>query len=331
MPHPEKIIQKLGTGRNRFLRDVSWQLYLNRSRIYKREGSRMLVYHGVCKNNPFRFNTLFVTLKNFERQLQVYKKYFQVVSLDDFYQKNYNDKKFTLCLTFDDGFANNYKYVLPLLEKYQMPASFFITAIRKSGYDILWNDVLSIAGAYGPDKVKIKEIDFLKDKLKKYLSIESGKSLNEILRSASFEDKVEMMKQFDIYKNKVEEDYWLQMTEGQIKKMSESKWVTLGSHSYCHNDLAYVAGGLVRDDLLQSKNYLEGLIQKKVRSIAFPYGSYSKQTVSEAKAAGYTQLLATDFLFDDDFEDKAMKERLTINPFISPINQMHANICGHYR
>lgn len=331
MAHPRKIFQKPGTRLNNLKRDVLWQLHLDRSRIYKAAGGRILVYHGVCLRDPFRFNTLFIKLKNFERQLQLYKKYFQVISLHDFYQQNFDRGKFAICLTFDDGFANNYKYVWPLLEQYQVPATFFSTAIRKAGYDILWNDVLSIAGRYGKDRFIFKGEEFLKDHTRRYISTTTKKSLNEVLRSTGFEDKAEMMKEFGSLKNLVNKDYWLQMTEGEIKRMSISKWVTIGSHSYYHNDLAKVAGGELMKDLVQSKNYLEELAGKEIKSLAFPYGSYSEEAKTSAKAAGYSQLLATDFLFADDVNDDTMKERFTINPFISNINQMHANIRGDYK
>jgi peptidoglycan/xylan/chitin deacetylase (PgdA/CDA1 family) len=331
MFHSGKIIQKIDRGWNNLQRDMLWQLHLNRSRIYNAKGGRILVYHGICINNPFRVNTLFIKLKNFEKQLQLYKKYFQVVSLDDFYQQNYDRSKFAVCLTFDDGFANNYRYVLPLLEQYQVPATFFITGIRKAGYDILWNDVLSIAGIYGPDKILFKGYEYLKNKTKRYISTSSKKSLNDVLRSSGFEDKQQMMEEFGSLKNRINEDYWLQMTGEEIKKMSSSKWVTIGSHSYYHNDLAYVSGINLNEDLVQSKNYLEELTEREVKSIAFPYGSYSREAITATKAAGYSQLLATEFLFPADHKDSSMKERFTINPFISNINQMHANTRSNYK
>ncbi len=330
MFHSHKVFKQLDSRLNYFKQDALWQLHLDRSRINKARGSRILVYHGVCTGDPFRFNTLFVTLKNFEKQLQLYKKYFQVVSLDDYYRQNFSTDKFAICLSFDDGFANNYKYVLPLLEKYEVPASFFITSIRKAGYDVLWNDVLSIAVSYGPGTFEFKGEKFLKSRTRKYISTATGRSLNEVLRETHFEDKVEMIERFKVFKEGVDKDYWLQMTEEEIRQMSLSKWVTIGSHSYYHNDLANMSGRVLEEDLLESKKYLEELTGKEVKAMAFPYGSYSKEAVQQAKAVGYTQLLATEFLYPDDAKDQAMKERLTINPFISAINQMHANISGHY-
>ena len=35
--------------------------------------------------------------------------------------------KKTVCLTFDDGYANNFKYCLPELEKYEFNATFYVT------------------------------------------------------------------------------------------------------------------------------------------------------------------------------------------------------------
>jgi hypothetical protein len=64
MLHEQDIIEKVSRGWNNLQRDVLWQLHFNRSRIYNAKGGRILVYHGICINNPFRVNTLFIKLKN---------------------------------------------------------------------------------------------------------------------------------------------------------------------------------------------------------------------------------------------------------------------------
>src|SRR4051794_6307717 len=113
---------------NETRKDVHRLLRRHKNNIKNARGVRILVYHGICLNDPHKFNTLFITLKRFEKQLQLYKKYFDIVSLDEVFKKQLNPERFSVCLTFDDGFANNYKYVLPLLEKHEVPATFFITS-----------------------------------------------------------------------------------------------------------------------------------------------------------------------------------------------------------
>lgn len=330
IPASDKILVKLQNRFKRLTRDTGWHLGLNHSFYKKARGARILVYHGICQHDPLSFNTLFVTLKAFESQLRLYKKYFNIVSLDDFCQQRFSSDRFTVCLTFDDGFANNYKYVLPLLEQYEVPATFFITGIRQAGYDILWNDVLCIAYKYGPLKLLFRNEEFVKGRDKKYIS-SSGKRLVDILRSTEFSDKSEMIELLGSLRHKAQNDYWLQMTKEEIKMLSRSKWVTVGSHSYYHNDLAKISMLSVKDDLARSKQFLENITGKEIKAMAFPYGSYTREVVASARDAGYSQLLATDFLFPEDKEDRILRERFTINPFISNINQLHANITGNYK
>ena len=121
------------------------------------------------------------------------------------------------------------------------------------------------------------------------------------------------------------------MNRDEIKTLSACKWATIANHSYFHNDLAKISTITVKEDITRSKRFLENITGKEVKALAFPYGSYTREVVEEAKSTGYSQLLATEFIYPDDAKDNLLRERLTINPFISNVNQMHANITGNYK
>ncbi|MGF7081298.1 polysaccharide deacetylase family protein [Mucilaginibacter sp. UYCu711] len=329
-----KIRSKLSRKLKGYKHDVRYYLGLDKAFYKQARGSRMLIYHGLCQHDHTRFNPIFLTAKTFGAHLKLYKKHCNVVSLDDYYKGNFSDEKFNICLTFDDGFANNYKYVLPLLEKYQIPAAFFITGIANEGYDILWNDFLGIVSKYGPQNITYKNRQYYKGKYDLYYAADSSITLKDQLRATGFAEKADMMKMlYPLVPFKNEEqhtDYWLQLTTEQIKQMAASLYVTIGAHGYYHNDLAQISTNDAFNEMLHVKQYLEELIKKPVTSLAFPYGSYNQQVVNDAKRAGYKKLLAMDFYNDSDGQDETMRERLTVSPFISPVNQLHATITCKY-
>jgi len=331
---PRKIASKLYRESKYLLRDAAYKLGLYDHFYRSARGCRIMIYHGICIKEPTRFNPIFLTRATFEKHLQFYKKYFNVISLDDYFAEKFAHDRFNICLTFDDGFANNYKYVLPLLEKYEMPATFFITAIRAAGYDILWNDFLSIVTKYGAENMVYKNKPYKKNQFGNYVSVKDGVSLADKLRSAGFKEKAEMMKllygQAPFKSNLSEVDYWLQMTPKEIRKLAASRYVTIGSHGYYHNDLGRIKISDAAEELILSKQYLEGVIRRKIKSFAFPYGSYTPELLEGAKGAGYRQLLAMDFRFAEDRDDPGMRERFTVNPFISTHNQMYATVTRRY-
>lgn len=125
-------------------------------------------------------------------------------------------------------------------------------------------------------------------------------------------------------------DYWLQMTKEQVRKLSLLPFVHIGSHGYYHNDLARIGTNEATEEMVLSKQYLENIIDQPVNSLAFPYGTYTRDVVEAAKNTGYDQLLCMGFQFKDDHTDPVMKERFAINPFINTTNQMHATITRKY-
>jgi peptidoglycan/xylan/chitin deacetylase (PgdA/CDA1 family) len=314
-------------------KDALGMLGLNKSYFRNARGARILLYHGLCNADPTRFNGIFLTRKTFEAHLEFYKEHFNVVTLDQFYNQQFNNDKFNVCLTFDDGFANNLKYALPLLEKYQMPATFFITAIRDAGYEILWSDFLAIVTHYGPARLLYEDKEYRKiKKLRKYAEVATGITLADRLKGLGFESKKQMMATLQelFPNNPAEEDYWKQLTPGEIRQLAASPLVTIGSHSYYHNRMDKLPIGDASNELKKSKQFLESVTGYEISSFAFPYGNYSRQLVEEARRIGHTQLLAMDLLYEEDKLDAAMRERLTMNPYISVNNQMYATVTGHY-
>ena len=70
--------------------------------------------------------------------------------------------------------------------------------------------------------------------------------------------------------------------------------------------------------------------QRKLTPSLFPMVHIPRDVVAEARSAGFNQLLAMDFLFPEDYADLTLRERFTVNPYISVNNQMIAIIKGKY-
>ncbi|GAA4094476.1 polysaccharide deacetylase family protein [Mucilaginibacter panaciglaebae] len=330
----KKISSKLWYKYKLLKRDVRYILGLDENFYTNARGSRILIYHGICQRDHTRFNPIFLTQQLFEQHLQLYKKYCNVVSLDDYYAGNFSADKFNICLTFDDGFANNHKYVLPLLERYQMPATFFITGIANDGQDILWNDFLGIVSKFGPQQITYNGRQYYKGLYDHYTSAINHITLKDELRNLGFEQKTDMMQKLyplvPFKKDAEQTDYWLQMTPQQIKELSASPYASIGAHGYYHNDLTRINPADAFEEMVRVKQYLENLTSKPATSLAFPYGSYDADVINLAKKAGYYQLLAMDFNTPTDAQDDTLRERLTVNPFISPVNQLYATITCKY-
>jgi peptidoglycan/xylan/chitin deacetylase (PgdA/CDA1 family) len=100
-----------------------------RNYIYKiRQKSliTVLAYHRVAIDED---DINAVSLENFEKQMAFLKRRYSVIRLDELLSRmnaGLNDER-SVVITFDDGYLDNYTNAVPILEKYELPASFFIS------------------------------------------------------------------------------------------------------------------------------------------------------------------------------------------------------------
>ena len=92
----------------------------------------ILLYHRVTslERDP---QLLAVKPDNFYRQIKYLKKNYNILDIEEFAYFKKDNKGFTknsLILTFDDGYADNYLEALPILEKFNCQAIFFVTTLN---------------------------------------------------------------------------------------------------------------------------------------------------------------------------------------------------------
>jgi hypothetical protein len=109
--------------------------------VWKVDGARLriLCYHGVCEDRlasaPW-LPSFFVTRSRFEMQLRYLRDHMNVLPLHEAVQRLQKGDlpPRPVSITFDDGYANNLEVAVPLLRKYGMPATIFLsTAYMQSG------------------------------------------------------------------------------------------------------------------------------------------------------------------------------------------------------
>jgi len=275
-----------------------------------------LMYHGVVNRDQNNFTPRHLHIKQFEKQLIYLKRNFDIVSIAEafkMYRNNIRPKRKTISITFDDGYANNLLNAVPLLEKYEIKATIFVLGMCAEEMEIraLWADILASLRFF--DKDSQIEIDGLV--FTNYLHESSNLRLRDYIKTLSYEQRDVVMesliKDYDL-KNKimqVPEEAWSLLRPDELLKLSNSKYIDIGSHAYRHFNLANIDLKDVEFELRQSKTIIENLIQRPVTQIAYPDGSYSSQVKDVAEKCGYRNQLAVGYRSKEDEADARILNR----------------------
>jgi peptidoglycan/xylan/chitin deacetylase (PgdA/CDA1 family) len=278
-------------------------------------------YHG----NQNHLNHCDIGLKNaLERLNKVFKIKFVYTCSNS---TEWIQGKPNIVLTFDDGYRNNFLFAKPILEEAKVNGTFYITGLNEGESDILWADFLNIAVTLTLQDINIEGENFRQNN-GKYLSLDSGKSLYSIIKdeNASTEYKFKMMDSFkSLYDFKTDisyDDYWKLMTDKEIYSCSKSKYIEIGSHGFLHNNLGTITQDKAYKEISDSKKYLENVIQKKIVSIGYPDGSYTRDTIDSAESLGFLYQTAVSYKFSDDIEDDRIHDRSGVYTCDSCANQI---------
>jgi peptidoglycan/xylan/chitin deacetylase (PgdA/CDA1 family) len=89
--------------------------------------SSVLIYHTISSPREPMLANIDISPESFERQLRWLTRWRRVVPLTETLHSR-NGGQHAVAITFDDGYRDNLTIALPLLEKYSLPATIFVSA-----------------------------------------------------------------------------------------------------------------------------------------------------------------------------------------------------------
>ncbi|MEO1652419.1 MAG: polysaccharide deacetylase family protein [Bacteroidota bacterium] len=293
---------------------------------------RILVYHGLDLENNTRLNTKFISKTKFEKEMAYLKKYCRVLPLKDLLQTPAQSDKLQVALTFDDGYANNYDLARPILEKYQLPATFFISIPQLKGYDILWADLLDLTRRKGSEQMQIRSEIYIKRKAGYIRPDGQNLKTSCTQKDGTFiEEVIQVLLPYAAFKNKEASTlYWKLMSPAQILKLAYHPLFSIGAHGMLHSSIHQLSSKEAQDELSNPKAYLENIIQKEVSFFAYPHGLANQASISRVRASNYAHQFLGNEGMSELSQSGDVHNRLGINPFISASSQMYYFYKGGY-
>ena len=222
-----------------------------------------LNYHRVLSDLEFQNiyrpnNDLVVSKKVFENQIIYLKENFEVISINEIHQKKNNKRR--VVITFDDGYFDNLKNALPILEKYNCPATIYIaTSFLDNKVTPWWLLAWKIISSQ-------KQINF-NDKILKISEKEDKKNCYEMI----CRELISLSKNSqDIILNNLTDNNTIE--ENNVKEFLSSKdlidlgkhdLIEIGCHTHTHQNLKTLDKEDIHNEIINSKSILEKIIKKK--------------------------------------------------------------------
>ncbi len=258
----------------KFISGLNW--------VRHREHSFAIIYFHRVLREPNLFCPDDWTLDSFDRLLTFLNKHFNVIPISTALKLQSQGclPPRTLCLSFDDGYLDNYTEALPVLERLRVKASFFIaTDGTEKGY--LWGDEL----AHTIKKTSKLTLMFKKRKYALSNDKEKASSYLSLTNSIKFmtnQERDESLKLITSQLGKISIPR-LMMNKQQLLALSEGGH-DVGAHTATHSILGCQSNQVAEQEINSSIDYLNKLLNKKIELFAYPNGHFPSDFNQEHEA-----------------------------------------------
>jgi peptidoglycan/xylan/chitin deacetylase (PgdA/CDA1 family) len=292
-------------------RVVRWLKYRMASRAL------ILTYHRVTdlSNDP---HLLAVRPRHFAEQLELIRRHGNPIALSALVGALRHGKipDRAVIITFDDGYADNLHQAKPLLERYEIPATVFVTAGQvKSQREFWWDELdrLFLQPGTLPAKLRLNfngsacewELGeasiYTEQDCRRYGDWHVERQYDPSSRHRLFRCLYGRLHSLpDAGRREMLDDLraWAgaepaarvthrTLTEDEVILLADGDLTEVGAHTMTHPVLAAIPAAEQRKEIEQSKEFLESILKHPVTSFAFPHGSSTAETVAILKETGF--------------------------------------------
>ena len=278
----------LHTVRRRWRRGLRWM------RCRASRGGIVLGYHRVaaCARDPWN---LCVQGAHLASQLSVLRERFDPVPLERIgrLEPERTNSKPPVALTFDDAYEDVLTEGLPILERFECPATIFVIT-GSVGQPYWWDQLNALLGDAPPTRITIAPPGRTSRAEGVRLDTRAPvpPELHRALRSASPSERSEFMGELATML-RVDGRAWLApgpraMSSEELGRLISHPLISVGSHTRSHADLASSDPDVVESEVRGSKTDLEEMLGRSVETFSYPHGETSRRARTAVEAAGFS-------------------------------------------
>jgi peptidoglycan/xylan/chitin deacetylase (PgdA/CDA1 family) len=303
------------------------RLFLLFKHLFSSRKLIILCYHRICNTDEsFMLDegVVSTTPGEFETQMKFVSKHFNVITFRRLaeYRKMGRFPKNALIITFDDGYRDNYTTAYPVLRKYGLSATIFLTTGYIETSKLFWWDKvayiikktgereaeLSVNGAiyrFGLSSLEhekktileiIKILKSLKKEEQSHILHQMGKQLNVNIDGSAGEGVL--------------------LTWKEIREMS-CNGIEFGSHSVNHPIFSTISYTEMENELISSRKEIEKNISLSPVAFAYPDGYYDMLTKKAMKRSGFQYAVTLIKGINDSLTDPYELKRIPIGTNIT--------------
>jgi peptidoglycan/xylan/chitin deacetylase (PgdA/CDA1 family) len=293
------------------------------SALASRNRLAILIYHRVL-DEPDPLQPTEIDRCTFDLNMEMLRRVAKPMRLTDAValQRRGSLPSGAVCVTFDDGYADNLSNALPVLQKWNIPATIFVTESVLDG-GIMWSDAVIESVRSLPDG----EHDF------SHLSVTKRNIAGNASRARLVEDLQGALKYLEPEQRATEVHNLqlharaklpsdLMLKRSDVARLREGGF-EIGAHTLTHPILARIPDELAYREIAESKHRLESFSGTVVQAFAYPNGrpgkDYHRRHVAMVKDAGFGYAVSTAPGIARPSHDVLQLPRLGFGP-VSPAN-----------
>ncbi len=269
---------------------------------------KIFLFHRVSSERDVLWDPMSVS--HFDKCLKYISKKYKVLLFEELYSNDFfiNSNEKYATIMFDDGYKDNIENALPILQKYNVKASFYVVTDCIEKNIPTWTYILDYSFQYTNENIISLNFPFLKEELRRGEfsnendRIQFASKLKPVLKKVTHKDREVVLTQirdtfFDV---KIPE---MMMNWNDLRKLKKLGHY-IGSHSVTHAMLGTMNDeDVILKELLNSKKVIERELGHSPITISYPIGSFNEMTKRLSKKVGYKIGLAVKQRFFDPRKD----------------------------